>query len=104
MRKLLLVLFLLVISAVTLYDTRVEPEIRKAIPIKKVHIDRYGESKKIAKQEYLKTIEPPPFKVPEISYESNNKGYKISVGIAEGWLERTDGSKNPVGVQVSISW
>lgn len=43
------------------------------------------------------------FKIPEIYYEPNNKKYKISVGIAEGWF-KYEGYSSPSGVQVKIEF
>lgn len=43
------------------------------------------------------------FKIPQIYHEPNNKKYKISVGIAEGWF-KYEGYSSPSGIQVKIEF
>ena len=103
MKKFTLIIILVLLSVITFGNINPPIEVRKAIPIYKVK--PYELSKvDISANINLKTIEPNFYKMPEIYYEPNNKKYKIKLELANCWIKKDNGAKNPVGLQISIEY
>jgi hypothetical protein len=103
MKKASIILFLLLVSITTISHVFTDIEVRKAISVYKVK--PYELSRRdISYNVDLKIIKENPYKIPEIYYEPNNKKYKIKLELADGWIKKNNGTKNPVGLQISIEY